>query len=229
MMLGVFVSAQGDKVINDHNAQTRSVRGFHAIEISSGIDLYLSQGNEEAVAVSAAEGEWRDRIRTVVADGVLRIYIENNGFHWNFGNRHLRAYVSCKVLDGIRASGGSDVYMKDAIHSDKLKLDLSGGSDLTGKLLIGDLSIHQSGGSDARVSGTASVLYVHASGGSDYHGYELAADNCRVEVSGGSDAFLTVNKELSASASGGSDVHYRGAGVVKESHASGAGSISRKD
>ena len=50
-----------------------------------------------------------------------------------------------------------------------------------------------------------------------------------MEASGGSDAFLTVNKELVATASGGSDVHYRGSGVVKESHASGSGSITRKD
>ena len=225
-----FAVAQNDKVINDKNAQTRNVRGFHAVEISGGIDLYLTQGGDEAVAVSAAELEWRDRIRTEVADGVLRIYMDTKGFHWgNWGNRHLKAYVSCKVVDQLHASGGSDVYLQDVIKSDKLKLELSGGSDLSGKMLCGELSVYQSGGSDTHVSGTATHLFVHTSGGSDYHGYDLNAENCQVEASGGSDAYLTVSKALTASASGGSDVHYRGNATVISSHASGSGSISRKD
>jgi len=49
--------AQDDKTIHDNNAQKRAIKGFHAIQISNGIDLYLTQG-EEAVAVSAAAGKW---------------------------------------------------------------------------------------------------------------------------------------------------------------------------
>ncbi|HEY4288320.1 MAG TPA: head GIN domain-containing protein [Puia sp.] len=228
-MVCLFATAQDNKVINDKNAQKREVRGFHDVEISGGVDLYLNQGGEDAVVVSASDPEVRDRIRTEVSDGVLRIYVDNKGFHWGNSNSHMKAYVSCKAINHVNASGGSDVYLQGVIKADNLKLELSGGSDLNGKLVIGELSIYQAGGSDSHVSGSANRLFVHASGGSDYHGYDLAADNCKVEVSGGSDAFLTVNKELTASASGGSDVHYRGNGVVRESHASGSGSISRKD
>jgi hypothetical protein len=222
--------AQEGKVIDDKNAQKRSAQGFHGVEISSGIDLYLSQGNEEAVAVSAANLDVRDRIKVDVVDGILKIYIEDHGFHWgNWNNQHLKAYVSCKTMDMLHASGGSDVFFEDPIHSDRLKMSLSGGSDLHGKMTIGELSITQSGGADSYVSGSATTLYVRTSGGSDYHGYDLAADDCHVDVSGGSDAYLTVNKELTASASGGSDVHYKGNGVVRSSSASGSGSISHRD
>jgi len=222
--------AQNGNVINDSHAQKRPASGFHGVHISSGIDLYLSQGNEEAVAVSADDPEVRDKIRVEVKDGILDIYIDNHGFHWgNWGNRHMKAYVSIKAIDELHASGGSDVYIRDLIHAPKLRMDLSGGSDLRGKLNIGELTIHQSGGSDSYVSGTAATLDVHTSGGSDYHGYDLAADNCRVDASGGSDAYLTVNKELSASASGGSDIHYKGNGVIRSSQASGSGSISHRD
>jgi Putative auto-transporter adhesin, head GIN domain len=222
--------AQDTKVINDKNAQKRSVQSFHGVTISSGIDLYLSQSGDEAVAVSADDPEVRDKIQVEVKNGILEIYIDNHGFHWGqWNNRHMKAYVSCKTIDQLHASGGSDVYIQDPIHSDRLKMNLSGGSDLHGKLAIGELTIEQSGGSDSYISGTANTLNVHTSGGSDYHGYELAADECHVEASGGSDAYLTVNKELTASASGGSDVHYKGSGVVRSSQASGSGSISHRD
>lgn len=223
--------AQAGKVINDKNAQKRNVPGFHAVRISSGIDLYLSQAGEEAVAVSASSEEYRDKIRTEVQDGVLKIYLENNeGFHWgNWGvNKRLKAYVSCKVLDALRASGGSDVFIEGVVKTDKLDLDMSGGSDLRGKVEAHDLSIIQSGGSDAYLSGAAEHLSLHASGGSDFHGNDLTADNCRVDASGGSDVHIIVNKELSVNASGGSDVYYSGSGVVRESHSSGSSSITRK-
>ena len=228
-LAGLSSFAQGDKVINDKNAEKRTVAAFHAIRISSGIDLYLNQSGDEAVAISASGAEDRSRIRTEVEAGVLKIYMENNGFHWGFGsNRHLKAYVSCKVLDGLKASGGSDVFLEGMLRVDKLDLELSGGSDLRGKLNAQDLSIVQSGGADCYLSGTASRLSVHASGGSDLHGNDLAADNCRIEASGGSDVHIVVNKELSVSATGGSDVYYSGSGVIRESHSSGSGSIHRR-
>jgi hypothetical protein len=230
MLAGMLAIAQNPKVINDANAQKRTVSDFHGIAIHSGIDLYLSQGGDEAVAVSANDPEVRDRIVTEVRDGILNIYLDDK-FHWNWGwgNRKLKAYVSCKLLDELRASGGSDVYIDQTIKSQKLELHLSGGSDLRGKLEIGDLTVGQSGGADAFISGSAAQLYVHVSGGSDFHGYELAVDDCHAQASGGSDVYVTVNNELDATASGGSDIHYRGSGSVRESHIGGGGSVSKKD
>jgi hypothetical protein len=229
-LAAVMAMAQHPKVITDPNAQKRTVSSFHGIAIHSGIDLYLSQAGDEAVAVSASDPEYRDRIVTEVVDGILHIYLDDK-WHWNWGwgNRKLKAYVSCKILDQLTASGGSDVYIDEAIKSQKLDLHLSGGSDLHGKMEVGELMIGQSGGADAYISGSAGQLNVHVSGGSDFHGYDLAVDNCHAQASGGSDVYVTVNKELDATASGGSDIHYKGSGSVHESHTSGSGSVSRKD
>ena len=83
------------KTIQDANAVIRNVKEFHAIEVSGGIDLYLSQGKEEAVAVSAADIENRDKIKVIVEEGILKIFFDrqtNWGMTW--GNRKLKAYVS---------------------------------------------------------------------------------------------------------------------------------------
>src|ERR1044071_7553067 len=111
-LTALFTLAQ-DKVISDKNAQKRNISGFRGIEISSGIDLYLSQSGEEAVAISASDPEVRDRIITEVSGGILHIYIENKVWHWgSWNHRHLKAYVSCKQLDQLTASGGSDVFIQ---------------------------------------------------------------------------------------------------------------------
>jgi Putative auto-transporter adhesin, head GIN domain len=229
---GPFSFAQDGKVINDKNAQKRTVTGFHAIQVSGGIDLYLSQGNEETVVVSASDLSDRDRMKTEVVDGVLKIYMEQEGIHWgSWIDRKRVAYVAVRDLDGLKASGGSDVYIEDMVKTSKLDLRLSGGSDLKGKgkVDIGELSIVQSGGSDIYISGTASSLSVHASGGSDLHGYDLLTDNCHVEASGGSDIHITANKELTVSAGGGSDVYYKGSAVIRDLHSGGSSSVTRKE
>ena len=70
-------------------------------------------------------------------------------------------------------------------------------------------------------------LHIDASGGSDFKGYDFAADICNIEASGGSDVHITVNKELSANASGGSDVYYKGTGLIRDIKTSGGGSIKK--
>ena len=224
---GIFAFAQNGKVINDKNAEKRNVSGFHAVSISNGIDLYISQG-DEAVAVSASDIDYRNRIKTEVENGVLKIYIENHGLHWNSDNKKMKVYVSCKDIDRLHASGGSDVFVEGTIKGSNLDIMLSGGSDLTGRIDVSDLSLNQSGGSDASVSGTVVNLKVHSSGGSDFHGYDLSSDNCTIDASGGSDAEVTVNKQLDADAGGGSDIHYKGAGVLRNSHTGGSASISKR-
>ena len=227
--LGAIAIAQNGKAINDKNAQTRNVKGFHGIHIQAGIDLYLSQGTE-AVAVSASKDEYRDKIITEVQNGILKIYLQNTGspMIWGFSNPKLKAYVSASILDELEASGGSDVAIDGTIKSDKLKIHLSGGSDLSGKVDIRELSIDQSGGSDVDLSGSVVDLTVDASGGSDLKAYDVVADNCTIVASGGSDAELTVNKALMANASGGSDIFYKGSGVITTVKSRGSSSVKKR-
>jgi hypothetical protein len=49
--------------------------------VGDGIDLYLSQGTEESVAVSASKDEYMDRLKTEVEDGVLKIYYDRGSLN----------------------------------------------------------------------------------------------------------------------------------------------------
>jgi hypothetical protein len=227
LFFGLLAFSQ-NKVVSDSHAEKRNVSGFHGIKISNGIDLYLSQG-DEAVAVSASDIEVRNKIKTVVENGVLKIYLDKeDGFHWSWGNQHMKAYVSVKTLDILNASGGSDIMTETVIKSDKLGVHLSGGSDLKGEINANELTVNQSGGSDVNISGTVANLSIDASGGSDFHGYEFVSDVCNIDASGGSDMFITVNKELNVTASGGSDVHYKGNATIRHTSTSGSSSVSKK-
>lgn len=225
----LFLSSRAQQtIVHDANAELRSVKGYHGIEVSSAIDLYLTQGDQETVAVSARDIKWRDRIRTEVVNGILKIWLDTKGWRM-MGNNKLKAYVSFTTLDKIMASGASDVYVDGVIAGDKLSLSLSGASDFKGAVKVNELQLEQSGASDTHITGMVSGLAsIRSSGASDVKGYDLVTQDCTVHASGASDIQITVNKQLTADASGASSIYYKGEAVVRETHSSGASNVTRK-
>jgi hypothetical protein len=230
LLAALHLSAQ-KTIIHDPNAQLRSVGNFHAIDVSDAIDLYLSQGDKETVAVSASDTKWRDRIRTeVVGDGELRISLAPPHRLASEGANHkLRVYISFTSLDKLTASGESDVYVDGVIAGKVLSISLSGSSDFKGAVLIDELKVEQSGASDAVITGKVSgMTSIEASGASKLKAYDLATGSCDARASGVSEIQITINKELTAHASGASRVYYHGEAIIREMHSSGASNISKK-
>lgn len=222
-LTSLSVNAQS---INDPNAEVRNARNFHGIAVSNAFDVYLSQGNEEAVAVSASEKSDRDLIKIEVKDGILHIGLDK-GWKWNSGNKKLKAYISFKQIDKLTVSGACDVFISGILKANELTINQSGASDLKGKLDVKKLIVDISGASDILVSGVATQLNVEASGASDFKGFDLVTDYCDVRASGASGIRITVNKELSAHASGASDIKYKGEGLIRDLKTGGASSVSR--
>ncbi len=227
LMIATAITALAQKTINDPNAEVRDAKNFHGISVSNAFDVYLTQAAQEAVAVSAAENKYRDMITVEVKDGILYVGLKKDGWRLT-GNKKLKAYISFKQLDKLTVSGACDVYVEGTVKSDNLTINLSGASDLKkAKLDAKKLEVDLSGASDMTISGNATQLTVEASGASNFRGVDLVTDFCNAKASGASDIRITVNKELSAHASGASDVKYKGAGIIRDIKTSGASSISR--
>jgi hypothetical protein len=228
-MLLFIVSIAQKKIVNDPNAEARSISGsFSNISVSGGIDLFLSQYDNESVAVSASSPEIIQHIITVVENNTLRIYYDG-GKGWNSGNKKMKVYVSFKTLERLTGSGASDVEIAGTIELPALKLNMSGASSFSGAVKINNLVMELSGASDIKISGSAAMVAIQSSGASDVKAYDLITDVCTAKASGASDINITVNKELNAHASGASDIYYKGDAVIKDMQSSGASSIGKKN
>ncbi|HVG41052.1 MAG TPA: head GIN domain-containing protein [Chitinophagaceae bacterium] len=215
VLLVPFIWASAQKTIYDPNAVVRSAKNFHAVEVSNGIDVYISKG-EEALAVSGATAEYSAQIQATVEKGILKIWFKEDKNRIVFNNkRALKAYISYNTLDAIKAAGGSDILVDGTIKGNSLAIHISGGSDFKGKVDVQELLVEQSAGSDISIEGKATNVSINASSGSDFKGYDLVSDNCSVEASSGSDVQITVNKNLAAEANSGSDVFYKGGATLK--------------
>lgn len=217
------------QTVHDANAEVRNVTGFKGVSVSSAIDLYISQGNTEAVAVSARDKDVRDRIKTEVKDGILHISFDGKAWkNWNMGDQKMKAYVTIREISKLEASGAADVKVSGTLRSPNLKLTLSGASDFEGVVEADNIQIRGSGASDIKISGKADKAQIEMSGASDFKGYDFTIEYCKAEISGAGDMQMTVNKELDAQASGASSIRYKGDAVVKRVESSGASSIKKK-
>ena len=228
LFLFAFFSASAQKqFVIDANAETRTLTGsFSSIKVSSGINLYLSRGDEEAIAISASEEKFKEGIKTEIENGVLHIFYSGDKFHYG-NNAKMNVYVAYKNLEQLTASGASDILIAGTMELPMLNVQLSGASDMTGDVKIGELNVKLSGASDLKLTGTAKDVNIESNGASDVKGYGFTAENCNIKVSGASDVNITVSKELSANASGASDVHFKGPAEIKQKQSSGASSIAR--
>jgi len=228
MLVSTVLFAQ---TINDANAEPRNLSGFHVIKISNAFTVYISQGNEDAVAISASKAEYREKIITKVENGVLIIRFDDDKNFWKGwkgDKQKLKAYISIKKIDRLDVSGACDVFFEDGLSAEDLNDRLSGASDQKGKIDAKKLSFDISGASDATISGNAAELSIEASGASDFKGFDMTTNYCTAEASGASSVNITVNKELNAKASGASSVRFKGEGLIRDIKTSGSSNITRK-
>jgi hypothetical protein len=212
---------------NSDKSENRKVKGFDAIKVSTGIDLYLKMGDTEAVKI-VADDDIVDDIITEVKDGTLRIYMKkSNWFNWG-GNKTRKAYVTVKELNAIDASSGSDVRSENTLEGESLRVKVSSGSDVVLDVFYQNLNLDTSSGSDAKLSGKVKTFEAEASSGSDIKAQKLDSKICKVRVSSGSDATVSVSDELYARASSGGDVRYYGNPMIKDIDESSGGDVVQK-
>lgn len=204
MLVAIGVNAQN--VVHDANAQVRNVSSFNKIRISSAISLYLSQGNTQAVAVSSEDDKITNRIITEVKDGILKIYVENGAWNgWNWGNKHLKAYVTFTTLEMLDASGACSVELTDPINVGDFKLILSGASNIKGDIKGSNFDFDVNGASTGKININAASFKLSASGASTFKG-DVSANKMNYDINGASTTDVEgTTTDLIVSASGASN------------------------
>jgi hypothetical protein len=90
------------------------------------------------------------------------------------------------------------------------------------------LELDCSGASNLYLSGFAEEMTFESSGASELHAYDLETHHCDLDISGASEAQVYAVKSLSVSASGASDVYYKGDPERISQHVSGASSLHQR-
>lgn len=222
-------TAMAQQTFNDLNAEKRSVGSFHGIDVATGITLYLTAGTAEEVAVSADKTEYRDKIVTIVEDGILKIHYENKSGSVNkrSESKNLKAYVSYKTLDHLNGTTGAEVKIQGVLKAGNISMSFNTGASMQGEVNADAIKLDQSTGSKITLTGSADKLDADGSTGSKLMGEGLKTTNCNVQVSTGAKIWIVAEKELQAKASTGGRVKYGGSASIKEIKTNTGGSVSK--
>ncbi|MBC7935150.1 MAG: DUF2807 domain-containing protein [Rhizobacter sp.] len=227
LFVALIATAQ-TKTYNDANAKTRTLSGsFTKISVASGVELYLTQGSENALAVSVSEEKYEEKFKTEIEDGTLKIWYDNKNWSNGDKNRKLKAYVSYKTLEALTCSSGSNTKLTNTLTTGNLALNFSSGCVFAGEISAAEVSSVASSGAMIKISGKVDKLKVSASSGANFKGAGLATAYCTASANSGGSVSIEVQKELNASANSGGDIRYTGAAVLNKGSINSGGSVKQ--
>jgi hypothetical protein len=211
-----------------YDTQDRHLSGFNAVDVEGSFDVYITQGSTESVIVDAP-ADIMDHVVTEVHDGTLKIKDKRRngwGGDWNENHKKVVVHVTVRDINAIGITGSGDVYFKDGLRSETLKIRVSGSGDAAGKIEVKTLDCSVSGSGNIKISGHADESNVSVSGSGNYSGHELPTTSTTVQVSGSGNANINASSNITAAVSGSGDVRYTGGAQHVIKSRSGSGDIS---
>jgi hypothetical protein len=201
----------------------RKVDSFNGIRVSTGIDVYLKQGNNEAISVEADEN-LHEYILTEVRDEVLHVYTEAS----IRDAEKKRVYVTMKEINSVKTSSAGDVIGETPVKSDRLELSASSAGDIKLEVYAKEIEADISSSGDVTLTGAADMLKADLSSAGDLNAFDLKVREADVSVSSAGDADINVSEKIIAKASSAGDINYKGNPKYVDSHTSSAGGIHER-
>lgn len=228
IILVTFSSSQAQswRTVTGHGhvvTKERKTDSFTGLKVSSGIDVYLKQGNNESVSVEADEN-LHEYILTEVRNGVLNVYSEYNIRE----AEKKRVYVTMKEVNSVKTTSAGDVFGETPIKSERLELSASSAGDIKLEVNVENIDLDISSSGDITLTGETDKLRADLSSAGDLNAYELKVRVADLSVSSAGDADVNVSERITARASSAGDINYKGDPKYVDAHSSSAGGIHRR-
>ena len=216
------------------------ISGFDEVESSGGWTVEIIPSENYSVSVTANDNLF-NYVQVSLSGKTLKI--ETRGFYF-YPGATLKARVTMPGLKGLKFSGASsgivhgfkstgsfEIESSGAslldidVETDKFSTDVSGAGRIKGRLKAANADIHASGAGHINLEGSADTASLEVSGGSSVTMPDFTVMDASVNLSGGSHASLTVNRQLDANLSGGSRLDYGGNPTLRKVNVSGGASL----
>lgn len=204
--------------------ETRNIRNFDELKVSSGIDVFITQGDDVSLRLEADEN-LMEHIKTEVIDGKLKIFTDVNIRM----AKSKKVYLSYEELESIHVSSAGDVKGKNTLHTKNLELKLSSAGDIRLDVIADEIEVHISSSGNATLSGKTENLKAGLGSAGDLNAFELKAAKADVSASSSGDARIWVTDEARFKCSSAGDIVYRGNPEILESNTSSGGDIRKKN
>jgi hypothetical protein len=219
------VSAQRWKTVEANGPivkKERSIEGFSSIDVSAGIDVYLTQGKSSILTVET-EKNLHEYIQTEVRGDVLHVFSKKK----IKDSKSKKVYVTMDVIKSLSASSAGDIIGESVINAGNIELEASSAGDIRLELNAKSVMVDCSSAGDINLEGKAGYLKASVSSAGDLNAGDFKVKEAKVSASSSGNIRVNVSDKLYARASSTGDVRYTGDPEV-DAKSSSAGSVKRK-
>ncbi len=183
----------GDNCIRVSGAvitEERDLSNFHSIVNTIPADIFITQGNLEAIVVEAPS-DIMEELETTVENNTLSIEIDRCVEDLE----NVRISVTIPEIRGLTLTGVGNMETVEDISTEELDVVLTG---------VGQFNL----------SGEATTFNITLTGVGNVNAFDLMTNTCTISITGTGNAEVNVSEELNATISGVGFVYYRGNPVI---------------
>lgn len=230
IILCTFLSSCYKETIRASGEITReqvNFTGYTGLRVSNAFNVYVNfSDTEENITVEANEDI--QHYIVVEKDG-NDLVVRLKRFTNIRGNATLNVYITTKNINYFDISGASNISLESNLVASSAVLDLSGASNFSGEVTVDRLDLESHGASNIDLYGQVGQMDVALSGSSELRNFDLSVQRLDIELSGASDAFLSVITSIDIDASGASSLTYQGDAVINSKRMSGASQLIKRE
>ncbi len=204
-------------------SETRNLKGFTKIEVTSGIELFYKETSDEAsIKVEANEGVLIDII-TEVDGETLKISGRKN-------SKNIKVFVSAKAIETFKASSKSRIILENKVNAQNMNINLETGAnfrgyvkskqqmnvettgndtEFNGRVETASFIGNFKGRSRVNISGNAQNAFLTTSTKAYCNAKNFLTDNTKIE-SNNSEVIVTSKKKIDVNVTNNATVTYFG-------------------
>jgi Putative auto-transporter adhesin, head GIN domain len=202
----------------------RVLSGFHSVNVSGSIDIYIKQDSSSGVKV-ITDSNLFEYIETKEEGGIL--YVDVKGNYNLKPTDNIKVYVSAPLFRKLSASGACDIYSEGMVTgTESIDINLSGSSDAALSLKAPKVTADLTGAGSLKLNGETKDLELDGTGSSTLKCAEMMAENVVVEITGSGNAEVFASVSLDIDVTGSGTVKYKGTPSVNQK-ISGSGTIKK--
>ena len=209
------------------SSEYMDISGYSGLEIDATFQAEVNfTDSEEPIEIIANENLHSHVIIEKVSD-VLKVRLSDNV---NIsGPATLKVILKTGFISSYSAGGASEISLMDTLSSNMVHISLYGASKMNGPIAVQSLITDLNDASSLDINGTAVNFEINASGASKASDYNFACDYLDARLSDASEARFTVLKEIEITASGASNLFYKGDAVITSQSLTGASTVVKVD
>lgn len=218
LLVGIAIAGFGQET------ETRTIGSFRGVKAAEGIDVYLKKGDKESLKIEVT-GTSPSNVITEISGSYLKIHMRDG----NYRNRTVKVYVTYVELDKLSASSAANIYAEGPVKTDDMEVSASSAGSIEIAVEVNAIEVSVSSAGEVELKGTTQSLLADASSAGEIDAYDIAAERVNAEASSGASVKVSVTKELSAHASSGGSIRYRGNPAKSMTDSSSGGSVKKSD